>query len=76
MPIILLWPTVISRRESIARQACNCGASRQAAIDALAELRVYAPARQWRLIQVAGSLGDVDRNRAHLLGELQITLPA
>ena len=42
---------------------------RQSAIDALAELRKYAPDRQWRLIQVAGSLSDMDSNRSHLLGE-------
>lgn len=42
---------------------------RQSAIDALAELRKYAPNRQWRLIQVAGSLVDMDSNRSHLLGE-------
>ncbi|CAK0764618.1 hypothetical protein CVIRNUC_003176 [Coccomyxa viridis] len=40
---------------------------RQSAIDALAELRKYAPNRQWRLIQVAGSLVDMDSNRSHLL---------
>ena len=42
---------------------------RNSAIDALAELREYAPIRQWRLIQVAGSLIDLDSNRSHLLGE-------
>ena len=47
-----------------------CGVHRQSAIDALAELREYAPGRQWRLIQVAGTLEDVDRNKSHLLGEL------
>lgn len=42
---------------------------RQSAIDALAELREYAPDRQWRLIQVAGSLAALNRNKPHLLGE-------
>ncbi|CAL5219898.1 g1823 [Coccomyxa viridis] len=40
---------------------------RQSAIDALAELTAHAPGRQWRLIQVAGSLEDLDRNKSHLL---------
>ena len=47
---------------------------RQSAIDALAELRAYAPSRQWRLIQVAGSLEDLDKNKSHLLGEAHTTL--
>ena len=42
---------------------------RQSAIDALAELREYAPDRQWRLILVAGSLAALDQNKPHLLGE-------
>ena len=42
---------------------------RHSAVDALAELREYAPDRQWRLIEVAGSLIDMDSNRSHLLGE-------
>jgi hypothetical protein len=42
---------------------------RQSAIDGLAELREFAPDRQWRLIQVAGSLAALDHNKAHLLGE-------
>ena len=49
---------------------------RQSAIDALAELQAYAPGRLWRLIQVAGSLEDLDRNKSHLLGEPHITPPA
>ena len=51
-----------------------CDFCRQSAIDALAELRSCAPERRWRLIQVAGCLDDIDKNKAHLLGELDFRL--
>lgn len=43
-------------------------ADRQAALDGLQELAEYAPAREWRLIQVDSSLEEVDRHKDWLLG--------
>ena len=41
---------------------------RQAALDAVQELAQFAPAREWRLIQVDSSLEEVDRHKDWLLG--------
>ena len=41
---------------------------RQAALDAVQELACFAPAREWRLIQVDSSLEEVDRHKDWLLG--------
>lgn len=43
-------------------------ADRTAALDALQELADFAPAREWRLIQVDSSLEEVDRHKDWLLG--------
>lgn len=42
---------------------------RLSALDALEELKQFAPEREWRLILVDAALEDVDHHRAHLLGE-------
>lgn len=41
---------------------------RQAALDAVQELAHFAPAREWRLIQVDSSLEEVDKHKDWLLG--------
>ena len=46
---------------------------RLAAIDALDELAMAAPEREWRLIEVDASLADVDRHRRHILGKHPIS---
>ena len=46
---------------------------RLAAIDALDELAMAAPEREWRLIEVDASLADVDRHRRHILGKHAIS---
>ena len=43
-------------------------ADRTAALDALQELADFAPAREWRLIQVDSSLEEVDGHKDWLLG--------
>ena len=49
-------------------------ADRQAALDALQELADFAPAREWRLIQVDSSLEEVDGHKDWLLGNLIIVV--
>ena len=41
---------------------------RQAALDAVQELAQFAPAREWRLIEIDSSLEEVDRHKDWLLG--------
>ena len=65
-PVLLLASSHSTAQMLVQQGVMLC---RQSAIDALAELREYAPDRQWRLIQVAGSLAALDRNKPHLLGE-------
>ena len=48
-------------------------ADRLAAHDALRELMLFAPARQWRLIEVDSCLEEVDLHRHWLLGKLLVT---
>ena len=45
-------------------------ADRLAALDALQELAAFAPAREWRLIQVDSSLEEVDEHKQWLLGAI------
>ncbi len=52
-----------------ARYAFKIYLCRLAAIDALDELAMAAPEREWRLIEVDASLADVDRHRRHILGK-------
>ena len=44
-------------------------ADRLAALEALQELAEFAPAREWRLIQVDSSLQEVDKHKDWLLGK-------
>ena len=51
--------------------ASGASADRLAARSALQELQRVAPHREWRLIEVAGSLDTLAQHRAHLLALLQ-----
>ena len=51
--------------------AAGASADRLAAQDAVQELQRIAPRREWRLIEVAGSLDALAQHRAHLLALLQ-----